>query len=638
MDKLNGTTFDVVNNSIKKLKELFPEVITDGKVDFDKLQQTLGEHIEKSKERYDFTWNGKSEAIKLAQKQTTGTLRPCKEESVNWDTTQNLYIEGDNLEVLRTLQNSYRNKVKMIYIDPPYNTGKDFVYKDNFHDNIKSYKEKLEENYKSNADTNGRFHTNWLNMMYPRLKIARNFLKHDGVLFVSIDQTEMANLRKMCDEIFGEDNFIGEFIWSGGRKNDSKYISVSHEYILVYVKSISFLKENKVIWRERKQGLDEIYQKAIELLNKNNHDEITASHKLKKWFKSLPDNHLSKQHSHYNSIDKRGVYFPGDLSWPGGGGPEYDVIHPQTGKKVKMPSRGWLFTEDRMQEMINKNMIHFGEDETKVPCFKRYLKDTEYQVPYSVIYKDSRGAMKRLRELMGGKIFDFPKDEEVLSKLIEMVTEDGDIVMDFFAGSSSTAHAVLEVKANSEKNLNFILVQLPEKVDSKSEAYKNGYQTITEIGKERIRRVNKKLNKERVKKEVDNLDLGFKVFFLDETNLHTWDSIDNDVEQNLLNLVNPLKEGRTQEDVVYEILLKYGVNLTVPIEELEVDDKKLFDVGMGYLLICLEKNLDLNAIEEIAKKKPARVVFYDEGFKDDTVRTNAQQILKRYGVEDIRVI
>ncbi|MGG4179284.1 site-specific DNA-methyltransferase [Virgibacillus pantothenticus] len=637
MDKLDGKTFNGVKDNVEKMRELFPDIFTEGKIDMDKFMLTLGEHVEKEKERYEFTWKGKTEAIQLAQKQTTGTLRPCKEDSVNWEATENLYIEGDNLEVLRILQNSYRNKIKMIYIDPPYNTGKDFVYKDDFHDNINNYLEKNNENMKSNAETNGRFHTDWLNMMYPRLKIAKNFLTNDGAIFISIDQAEYTNLRKMCDEVFGEQNYIGEFIWSGGRKNDSKYISVSHEYVLVYVKSIGTLTEKKIIWRERKEGLEEIYEKANELLEKHEGNGTEASKSLKAWFRTLSDDHPSKQHSHYSYVDENGVFYTDNISWPGGGGPVYDVLHPKTNKPVKIPSRGWLFSKERMNEMIEKDLVYFGEDETKVPTFKRYLKDTEYQVPYSVIYQDSRGAMKRLRDLMGGKIFDFPKDENILSKFIEMITDEDDYVLDFFSGSASTAHAVLKVNAKQGSNRKFILVQLPELTDEKSDAYKAGYKTISDIGKERIRRAGQKVLEETP--EIENkLDRGFKVFKLDGTNLQVWDEESLDIEKDLMDMIDPVKDGRTQEDVVYEVLLKYGVNLSIPIEKKSIAGKTVYDIGMGYLLICLERDLTLDLIEDIAKLNPARVVFYDEGFKDDTVRTNAQQILKRYKVEDIRVI
>ncbi|KAF6511855.1 Type III restriction-modification system methylation subunit [Geobacillus stearothermophilus] len=334
MEKLDGKSMDIVKANIEALKQLFPDVVTEGKIDFEKLKLILGEEIEARNEKYEFTWHGKTQAMKLAQTPSTGTLRPDKASSKNWDTTENLYIEGDNLEVLKLLQKAYFGKIKMIYIDPPYNTGKDFVYKDDFRDNIKNYKEITQQTTKANTETSGRFHTDWLNMMYPRLKLARNLLREDGSIFISIDDSEVDNLKKICDEIYGENNFVGRFIWAGGRKNDSKYISISHEYVLVYVKNIHSLIENKITWRERKEGLDEIYSKAEELVKKHNFNYEEASQSLKEWFKSLPDNHPSKQHSHYNYIDERGVYFPGDISWPGGGGPVYNPESVMVGNQL----------------------------------------------------------------------------------------------------------------------------------------------------------------------------------------------------------------------------------------------------------------------------------------------------------------
>ncbi|KYD35374.1 Type III restriction-modification system methylation subunit [Geobacillus stearothermophilus] len=639
MEKLDGKSMDIVKANIEALKQLFPEVVTEGKIDFEKLKLILGEEIETRNEKYEFTWHGKTQAMKLAQTPSTGTLRPDKASSKNWDTTENLYIEGDNLEVLKLLQKAYFGKIKMIYIDPPYNTGKDFVYKDDFRDNIKNYKEITQQTTKANTETSGRFHTDWLNMMYPRLKLARNLLREDGSIFISIDDSEVDNLKKICDEIYGENNFVGRFIWAGGRKNDSKYISISHEYVLVYVKNIHSLIENKITWRERKEGLDEIYSKAEELVKKHNFNYEEASQSLKEWFKSLPDNHPSKQHSHYNYIDERGVYFPGDISWPGGGGPVYNVLHPVTGKPVKIPSRGWLFSEERMKEMLENNMIHFGEDESKVPCVKRYLKETEYQVPYSVIYRDSRGAMKRLRDLLGGKVFDFPKDETIILKFIRMVSDQDDIILDFFSGSATTAHAVMQLNAEDGGNRKFIMVQLPEKTDEKSEAYKAGYKNICEIGKERIRRAGEKIVQETGKTD---LDIGFKVFKLDSSNIKEWDPDFDNLEQTLFDLQNNIKEDRTKEDLLYEILLKIGLPLTVPIDEIDCRGKTIYNVAYGSVLVCLEDEIDLDLVREMlnhqSEHMPPKVILKESGFMSDAVKTNALQTLKKHGITDVRSV
>ena len=399
---------DLVAGRIEQLKELFPEVATEGNgfIDFEKLRLILGDEVDEGDERYAFTWPDKADAIRQAQTVSTATLRPCPEKSVNWDTTQNLYIEGDNLEALKLLQRGYHGKIDVIYIDPPYNTGHDFVYHDTFGNSIENYKEQTGISGQSNADTSGRYHSNWCSMIYPRLQLARELLSQRGALFISIDETEVANLREIADEIMGPNNFIAQMVWSGGRKNDSKYISVSHEYILCYAKSVDYLAENKIRWRKRKQGLDEIYEEYELLVSRFGNDYEKMSNELKRWYKDLPENHPSKAHKHYSSIDEKGIYFPDNISWPGGGGPKYEVLHPLTHKPVAIPSRGWLFgTPERMQEVIDEGLVEFGKDETKVPCYKRYLSDTETEAPYSVIYKDGRGASKRLASLMGGSRF-----------------------------------------------------------------------------------------------------------------------------------------------------------------------------------------------------------------------------------------
>lgn len=609
MKKLDGKTFHVVEDNIEKLKQIFPEVFTENKIDIDKLLLTLGEHIEKEQERYEFTWKGKTEAIQLAQKQTTGTLRPCKEESVNWDTTKNLYIEGDNLEVLRVLQNSYRNKVKMIYIDPPYNTGKDFVYKDDFHDNVANYKERMNESYKSNADTSGRYHTNWLNMMYPRLKIARNLLKEDGVIFISIDDNEVANLRKICDEIFGEHNFVAGFVWQKkyGPANDSNRVSDTHEHIICYCKTVS-------LWTPG-------------LLPRNERQLAAFSN---------PDN------------DPRGKWRASDLSartYSESG--DYPIIGPHGDVFYPPASRAWIVNEKKFKELLADGRITFGKDGTGRPMQKRFLSEVKSGItPETWLSRDkaddNKGARYELKEIFPENVFDTPKPTKLLKLLVQIsnMSRD-DIILDFFSGSSTTAHAVMQLNAEDNGNRKFIMVQLPEPTDEKSEAYKADYKNICEIGIERIRRAGKKILEEHKDKEgIENLDIGFKVFKLDETNLKLWDEESLDLKRDMLDLIDPIKEGRTEEDVVYEILLKYGLELTVPIEEATVANATVYSVGMGYLLICLESDLELIQIEEIVKAYPEckRIVFYDNSFKNDTVRLNAQQILKRYGIEDIRVI
>lgn len=609
MQKLEGKTFNVVQDNIEKLKELFPEILVENKIDIDKLRLALGDDVEKEKERYEFTWNGKTEAIQLAQKQTTGTLRTKKEESLNWDTTQNIYIEGDNLEVLRTLQNSYRNKVKMIYIDPPYNTGNDFIYKDDFFDNIKNFKEKNDESFKSNPETNGRYHTDWLNMIYPRLKIAKNLLADDGVIFISIDDNEVHNLRKICDEIFGDINFVAEIVWQKvhTRKNSARYFSDSHEYILCYAK-------NKLIDINDKGWKRNLIPREQTDAYKNPDNDPKGPWKLD----------AITAHNYYSA--------------------DYKIKKPNGVVLSRPQDRYWSLSEENWLKKIEENAVVWGAG-ASYPMVKRYLSEVQNGlVPITLFDREFAGdstlANKELKNLFNaGAIFPYPKPTRLIKRLLQIGSNPGDIIMDFFSGSAVTAQAVMESNIEDQGDRRFILVQIPEKADEDSEAYKAGFKNICEIGKERIRLAGKRIletNKEA--DGIEKLDVGFKVFKLDETNLKNWDEESMNLEKDLIDLVEPIKEDRSQEDVVYEILLKYGIDVTMPIEEVEINGKNIYSVGQDYLLICLERELTLEHIEEMAKLNPARVVFYDEGFKNDTVRTNAQQILKRYGVEDIRVI
>ena len=427
-----------------QLKELFPEAVTEGTgaIDFDKLRELLGEHINTGKERYAFTWPGKHEAIRQSQTPSTATLRPLKEKSVDWDTTENLYIEGDNLEVLKLLQRSYHGQVDMIYIDPPYNTGNDFVYKDSFGDTIENYREQTGQEHASNPETNGRFHSNWLNMMYPRLRLARELLKSTGILVASIDESERKNLQCILDEIFGEANFAGEIIWKNSSKNDQRYISIQHEYLLIYVKDKN---QNTGDWKQRKSGLEEIYNEFNHLHSQYGEDWQTIHEKIREWYRQFPPSDPISSNSHYSWMDEHGVYFPDNISGPNAGQYVYDVIHPITGKVVKMPTTGWRYPESEMNRRISQNLVHFGKDETTVPNNKTYLKDTEYQSIPSILYRDGRVASKRLANLFGGmKVFSNPKDVDVLASLMESFNiDDNGIVMDFFSGSGSIGEAAM---------------------------------------------------------------------------------------------------------------------------------------------------------------------------------------------------
>ena len=650
-------THNLAEDKFKKLQELFPNAVTEvinengeieKAIDKDVLMQEISSKVvEGREERYQFTWPDKKQSILVANAPISKTLRPCRKESKNFDTTENLYIEGDNLEVLKLLQETYLGKIKMIYIDPPYNTGNDFVYNDDFKQTTGEYLEDSgqfdEEGNRldKNLESNGRFHTDWLNMIYPRLKLARNLLSDDGVIFISIDENEVSNLRKICDEIFGESNFISEIVWSGGRKNDSKYISNSHEYIVCYFKNINYIKENKIVWREKKQGIEEISSQYNELKKKYGSDYEKMSKELKKWYSSLPYNHPSKDHSHYNKIDKNGIYFGDNISWPGGGGPDYEVLHPVTKKPVKVPSRGWITNKNTLRQWINEGRVDFGKDEKRVPTLKSYLADRLYAVPYSVIYKDGRAASKRIVSLMEGKVFQNPKDEDIISRLIKFCgTECEDIILDFFSGSATTAHAVMQLNAEDGGNRKFIMVQLPEQTDEKSEAYKAGYKNICEIGKERIRRSGEKILEENKEKEnIDKLDVGFRVLKIDSSNMKDVYYSPENTEQSFLDsLEDNIKEDRTQEDLLFQVMLDLGVPLSSNIEVEQIEDAKVFKVEDRFLVACFDGAISDEVVRQIADMKPFYAVFRDMSMKNDSVAVNFEQIFESVSPETIRKV
>ncbi|AZI69442.1 site-specific DNA-methyltransferase [Cloacibacterium normanense] len=611
-------SLDLVNENIQKLKELFPEVLAEGKIDFKVLQEILGEEIEEGEEYYRFTWAGKAQARREAHKPSTGTLRPCKEESVDWDTTQNLYIEGDNLEVLKLMQKSYANKVKMIYIDPPYNTGNDFVYKDDYKDNLKNYQEITGQidsegnKLATNSDSDGRYHSNWLNMMYPRLRLARNLLKEDGVIFISIDDNEVENLKKVCHEIFGEENFLECLIWKKrATPPNDRNIGRIHEFILCYCKDIN----------SKKLGLLPRDEKSIDRY-------------------SNPDN------------DSRGPWVASDLSANGKGGRIvqsciYPIKNPSSGIEY-YPSEGrcWLFNREKMDEFITQGRIGFREN-TGAPYLKRYLNEVRQGLTLPTILTEfgfsstSASEADKIFEKKG--IFEYAKPTTLLEPLLRIgVPQNNEIILDFFSGSGTTAQAILQLNNEDFGRRKFIMVQIPEPTDSKSEAYKTGYKTLTAIGKERIRRAGKKIaevNPDKVK----DLDLGFKVFKLDSSNIKGWDGNPEDLETSLFEAQENIKADRTEEDVLFEILLKYGLDLTLPIEEKVMEGKKVFNVGFGALFICLADGITNKVAEGIGAWKqelnPAtcRVIFKDSGFTD-VEKANAVQTLKRFGINEVKSI
>lgn len=598
-------SLDIVSDNISKLKELFPEVLTEGKIDFKVLQEILGNEIVEEEEYYRFTWAGKSQSRREAHKPSTGTLRPCKEESVDWDTTQNLYIEGDNLEVLKLLQKSYSNKVKLIYIDPPYNTGKDFVYKDNYKDNLKNYQQVTGQvdsegnKMSTNSESDGRYHSNWLNMIYPRLRLARNLLKEDGVIFISIDDNEIDNLRKVGDEIFGEDNFVIQIAW---RKSDNQ----------ANIGNIARVKEYIVCFSKNKQHL--------------NFNKIPLTEKAKK---------------EYSYKDEEGFFRRAILLHKTRGRHFYDV-KTKNGKTLNGP---WMIKEEEFLELDKNNEILWTSSGDEQPYGKIYLHKSTGQIPndfWDTTFGSNQEASLNLESLLNKRIFDFPKSTKLLKNLLTIGSDKDSLILDFFSGSSSTADAIFNLNNDDEGKRKFIMVQIPELTDEKSEAFKSGYKTITEIGKERIRRAGKKIKEENPLLS-GNLDTGFKVFKLDSSNIKGWDGLPDNLENSLFESQDNIKSDRKEDDVLFEILLKYGLDLTLPIEEKIIEGKKVFNVGFGALFICLGNELTSKVAEgigqwkETLKPETCRVIFKDGGFTD-VEKTNSVQTLKRFGIQEIKSI
>lgn len=626
MKKMDGKTMDIVAENIGKLKELFPEAFTeDGttkdtkstKIDWEVLRELLGEYVNDKDERYSFTWNGKSKARMIAQTPSTGTLRPCKEESVDWDTTQNIFIEGDNLEVLKLLQKSYHKKVKMIYIDPPYNTGHDFVYKDDFRDNIKNYKEITGQvdgegrNLSNNPETSGRYHTDWLNMMYPRLKLARNLLKDDGVVFISIDDNELSNLRKMCDEIFGEENCRGIVSRPTGTPSGQGYDILVNEidYVLVYAKSpdaaligLPFSKDDEKIYDQEDQ-----------------------------WGKYLTRS-LRKTGGEDRKEDRPTMYYA--IKDP-------DGVNVYPVGPTGYDSR-WRCGEDSYNQLVAENRIEWKKSNEGWKPYQKFYLEGRLKQP-SNLWQGLEGNKKgslTIKSLFDNKVFDTSKPIGLIERCLKISTKTDDLVLDFFAGSATTAHSILQLSAGENENRKFIMVQLPELLDDSTIAFKAGYKTIAEISKERIRRAAAKIKEEKPEYKGD---LGFKVFKLDSTNIKPWEAdFDSLNEEYMGKMIENIKSDRHEEDVLYEVLLKYGLDLTLPITEHTIAGQKVFDIGMGALIICLSDAISLEVVEGIAKLKDElnpeimRVVFKDSGFKNDVVKTNAVQILKQAGIVDVR--
>ena len=628
MKKLNMQTTNIVDENIKRIGELFPNCLierinAEGKpevaIDFDQLRQELSKDIvEGNEERYQFTWPDKRNAIRLANAPTTDTLRPCREESVDFDNTQNLYIEGDNLQVLKLLRENYLGKVKMIYIDPPYNTGNDFVYNDDFSQSAGEYMhnsgQEDEEGNRlvANSESNGRFHTDWLNMIYPRLKVAKDLLTDDGAIFISIDDHEIENLKKICSEIYGERNFVACVVWQRTYAPISlkKHFSESHDFCLIYARNLDKFTMN-LLPRSEKQNKD---------------------------YKN-PDN------------DSRGPWKVGNLTvGPAVEKQIYPIVGP-TGKTFLPPSGYcWRFTKERFEQLRADNRIWFGTDGSNSPVPKLFLSEVQDGVtPMTLWTFDEVGhgqeATRELRDLMGASVFTSPKPIRYMSRLLQIGSNKDSIVLDFFSGSSSTAHTVFKLNAEDGGKRKFIMVQLPEATDEKSEAYKAGYKNICEIGKERIRRAGKKILEEQKAKQPDlfnkmggvNLDIGFRVLKLDSSNMQ--DVYYTPAEFNERDLFEDnIKPDRTEEDLLFQTMIELGIELSAKIEQTQIAGKTVWNVSDGYLMACFDEAVNETTITEIAKQQPYYFVMRDKSLANDNVADNFEQIFNHYSKDTIRRI
>lgn len=655
MDKMRMESVDMTAQNIDKIGALFPNCITETAdengnikkaINFELLKQMLSGDIIEGDEAYEFTWVGKKASIVEANKPIRKTLRPCKEESVDWDNTENLYIEGDNLEVLKLLQESYLGKVKMIYIDPPYNTGSDFIYRDNFRTSSDEYEEQsgvFDEDKNRlfrNTDSNGRFHSDWCGMIYSRLILARNLLVDNGVMFISIDDREENTLRMICDEVFSSINFVGCLILQTATDNNPRQINTEHEYVLCYAKNKSTLEP----WSAPSEKAQMIQDKYQELLMKYGNIPEAIQPELRTWIKKNAD--ALQGVTHYDNVDSNGVFHDGDIANTVFGGYRYEVIHPITKKPCKVPDKGFRFAEATMREMIANDEVMFGADETTLIKPKKRLENAK-DVLRSVIYEDGRASTKQFEALMTRDIFQNPKSPMILERLISFLIEDGDTVMDFFSGSATTAEAVLRYSVNRNIASNFIMVQLPENLDaslenSDSRAKKtlqnaikfldsiNKKHTICEIGKERIRRAGKKILEENKDKEgIENLDIGFRVLKLDDSNMTDVYYSPADYNQGMLSMLESnVKSDRTDLDLLFGCLLEWGLPLSLPYSSETIEGCTVHNYNDGDLIACFDENIPDEVIKMIAKKQPLRAVFRDSSFANSPSKINVGEIFK----------
>ena len=629
---------NITQDHIVRLRELFPGCVTEANgedarvrlaVDFDQLRQELsGTLVEGPQERYQLNWPGKREALLTANAPIAKTLRPCREESVDFDTTKNLFIEGDNLDALKLLQEAYLGKVKLIYIDPPYNTGNDFIYEDDFNSDTGSYlamSNQVSETGSrlvSNTESNGRFHSDWMSMIYARLRLARNLLRDDGVVFVSIDDNEVDNLRKVCSEIFGEQNFIAQIVWEGANKNDAKQVGVSHEYALVYAKNRAAVPRE---WSIRKEGVDDALAEVSRLKSLYGTDYETASRDLAGWYRSMKAKPVFGLRR-FRYIDSKGAYKEDDPTAPGGR--RFQLVNPKTGANIPLRrNRGWSFDQIEFNRLVEDGRVSFVTPTSIM--IRRYLHETDVLTPPSVFYQPARSASERLASLLGERIFDFPKDETVIARFIEMATTEADdecIVLDFFAGSATTAHAVLQLNAEDGRHRRFILVQLAEQCAESSLAWQAGYQTIAEVSKERIRRAATQIGSHGWMG-----DGGFRVLKIDTSNMADVFYAPDAVNQGALEgFTDNIKPDRSAEDLLFQVMLDWGVDLALPIARLTIQGREVFFVDTNALAACFDAagRIEEAFVKELATHKPLRAVFRDAGFADSAAKINVEQIFK----------
>jgi len=649
MDKLKMHTPNKADENFKKLAEMFPNAVTEtidenGEVvraiDKDVLMQEIScTVVDGNEERYQFTWPDKKKSVLLANAPINKTLRPCREESVDFDTTENLYIEGDNLEVLKLLQETYLGKIKMIYIDPPYNTGNDFVYEDNFAQSTEEYLANSgqfdEEGNRlvKNLDSNGRFHTDWLCMLYPRLRLAKDLLTEDGIILINMDENEFVNLYKICYEVFGEQNDLGTIVWDKRNpKGDAQGVSAQHEYLLLFAKNkIVFLENNRVV--RPKKNASAILKKAQQLYSKVSltYTLDDANKDFSAWIRNQSD--FSGGEKAYNKIDSNGnVYRPVSMAWPNKKKAPDDyfvpLIHPVTGKPCPVPDRGWRNPSSTMKRMIENGQILFGADETTIPNSKYLLKDNMYENIPSLIYYG--GSDVAFLESIGVP-FETPKVVDICKEHIISFTSGDDIILDFFSGSSTTAHATMEANAQDGCNRRFIMVQIPEECGESTALHRAGYKTICEAGKDRIRK-----SSETIESEIDK---GFRVLKCDSSNMKDVYYSPADFDMNLLDMMEDnIKEDRTPEDLLFQVMLDLGVTLSSKIEETTIAGKKVFDVADGFLIACFDKDVNDETIKAIAQKQPYYFVMRDSSLANDSVATNFEQIFATYSPDTVRKV